>query len=276
MRVSGGGIWEGGRGRGGERGVREWVGMPGDLYDQVAKPFIHTAKHVHTPGHSVPFYSPPPPLHLSISPLPPPPCVHQIPERAGPGPNDGSSILWLYHSHRDEARDTWAGLGGPLIITRKGTPLRADGSPADVDVERVLFFAVMDESQSLYSEVNIIKWVWAAGRAGVGAWWCGGGCGRAGVGAWWCGGANVNAKGVYQDPHFPGRLHTSPHFPTLHTFHTSGTSGRTPMPPHCWRTPTSRPARCTARSMASCTATCRASRLSPTAACACTLCRWGT
>lgn len=29
----------------------------------------------------------------------------QIPERAGPGPNDPSSIFWLYHSHCDELRD---------------------------------------------------------------------------------------------------------------------------------------------------------------------------
>ena len=39
----------------------------------------------------------------------PPGATHtytwQIPERAGPGPNDPSSIFWLYHSHADELRD---------------------------------------------------------------------------------------------------------------------------------------------------------------------------
>ena len=83
----------------------------------------------------------------------------QVPERAGPGPSDGSSVLWMYHSHHDEALDTWAGLAGPIIITRAGIPLRVDGSPADVDAERVLFFASMDESQSLYTEENVFKFL---------------------------------------------------------------------------------------------------------------------
>ena len=28
-----------------------------------------------------------------------------VPDRAGPGPMDGSSVLWMYHSHVDEVRD---------------------------------------------------------------------------------------------------------------------------------------------------------------------------
>jgi hypothetical protein len=39
--------------------------------------------------------------------------------RAGPGPMDGNSILWMYHLHVDEVRDTNTGLIGPLIITRR-------------------------------------------------------------------------------------------------------------------------------------------------------------
>jgi FtsP/CotA-like multicopper oxidase with cupredoxin domain len=31
--------------------------------------------------------------------------VWDVPERAGPGPNDPSSIVWPYHSHVDERRD---------------------------------------------------------------------------------------------------------------------------------------------------------------------------
>jgi manganese oxidase len=33
----------------------------------------------------------------------------QVPERAGPGPRDGSSVMWMYHSHTDEIRDTYSG-----------------------------------------------------------------------------------------------------------------------------------------------------------------------
>jgi hypothetical protein len=81
----------------------------------------------------------------------------QVPERAGPGPLDTSSIMWMYHSHTDETRDTWAGLMGPIIITRAGLQLKEDGSPHDVDLERVLFFSAMDESHSFYNELNIYK-----------------------------------------------------------------------------------------------------------------------
>ena len=58
----------------------------------------------------------------------------QVPERAGPGPNDPSSLVWLYHSHNDEPRDTDAGLIGTIIITKKGMA-RPDGTPKDVDGE---------------------------------------------------------------------------------------------------------------------------------------------
>src|SRR3989338_4187175 len=39
---------------------------------------------------------------------------------AGPGPADGSSMVWLYHSHTDEVADTMAGPVGPIIITAAG------------------------------------------------------------------------------------------------------------------------------------------------------------
>ena len=79
----------------------------------------------------------------------------QVPDRAGPGPKDTSSVLWMYHSHHDETQDTQAGLVGPMIISRRGSPLREDGSPKDVDEERVLFFSAFDERWSFYNEVNI-------------------------------------------------------------------------------------------------------------------------
>lgn len=88
----------------------------------------------------------------------PPGATHtytwSVPERAGPGPMDPSSILWAYHSHADEVADTNAGLIGPIIITRKGMA-EADGSPKDVDREFVTLYSVFDENSSLYLDENI-------------------------------------------------------------------------------------------------------------------------
>ena len=78
----------------------------------------------------------------------------QVPPRAGPGPHDGSSVMWMYHSHTDEVADTNAGLVGPMIITAAGQA-RPDGSPADVDRQFVGFFDVMDENKSQYLADNI-------------------------------------------------------------------------------------------------------------------------
>jgi FtsP/CotA-like multicopper oxidase with cupredoxin domain len=78
----------------------------------------------------------------------------QVPERAGPGPMDGSSVLWMYHSHVDEPADTNAGLIGPIIVTKRGMA-RADGSPIDVDREFVTMFTVFDENASPYLQQNI-------------------------------------------------------------------------------------------------------------------------
>jgi FtsP/CotA-like multicopper oxidase with cupredoxin domain len=77
-----------------------------------------------------------------------------VPERAGPGPADGSSVFWMYHSHTDEVADTYSGLMGPLVITAAGRA-RADGTPNDVDVELFNMFLVSDENQSHYLQRNI-------------------------------------------------------------------------------------------------------------------------
>jgi FtsP/CotA-like multicopper oxidase with cupredoxin domain len=71
----------------------------------------------------------------------------QVPGRAGPGPGDGSSVMWMYHSHTEEIGDVYAGLVGPLVVTRHGSA-RPDGSPRDVDREVFLDFTVDDENQS--------------------------------------------------------------------------------------------------------------------------------
>jgi hephaestin len=78
----------------------------------------------------------------------------QVPERAGPGPGDGSSVMWMYHSHTDEISDTYAGLMGSMEITRAGMA-RPDGSPDDVDREIFVLFSVMNESESPFLRENI-------------------------------------------------------------------------------------------------------------------------
>jgi hephaestin len=80
--------------------------------------------------------------------------IWKVPERAGPGPMDGSSIMWMYHSHTDEVADTYSGLMGPIIVTRKGMA-RADGSPKDVERELVVNFMVENENNSLWLDDNI-------------------------------------------------------------------------------------------------------------------------
>lgn len=84
--------------------------------------------------------------------------VWPIPERAGPGPNDPSSILWAYHSHVDEPADVNAGLIGPILVTRRGMA-RPDGSPKDVDREFVVMFASLYEGpQTHYFARNMERY----------------------------------------------------------------------------------------------------------------------
>jgi FtsP/CotA-like multicopper oxidase with cupredoxin domain len=77
-----------------------------------------------------------------------------VPERAGPGPMDGSTVLWMYHSHTDEERDIYAGLLGPMIIAKRGA-MRPSGRPADVDREVVMAFYIGQEGRSWYADRNM-------------------------------------------------------------------------------------------------------------------------
>ena len=52
----------------------------------------------------------------------------EVPERAGPGPNDPSSIVWLYHSHAYEMRDVESGLVGQSS-SRVAAPPMLPGNP---------------------------------------------------------------------------------------------------------------------------------------------------
>jgi FtsP/CotA-like multicopper oxidase with cupredoxin domain len=80
--------------------------------------------------------------------------VWSIPERAGPGHDEPSTALWMYHSHVDEELDVNAGLMGPLIVTRRNAA-KADGSPNDVDRELVVAFYEFDENFSHHLNHNI-------------------------------------------------------------------------------------------------------------------------
>jgi FtsP/CotA-like multicopper oxidase with cupredoxin domain len=80
--------------------------------------------------------------------------VWEVPERAGPGPNDPSSIVWVYHSHVDEYKDVAAGLVGPIIVARRGET-NADGSPTNVDRDIGALFTGFNENQSWYVDENV-------------------------------------------------------------------------------------------------------------------------
>jgi len=80
--------------------------------------------------------------------------VWDVPERAGPGPTDPSSIMWSYHSHVSETKDTYSGLIGAMIIYRSGI-LGGRGLPIDVAREFVIMLQVQDENLSWYIEENI-------------------------------------------------------------------------------------------------------------------------
>jgi manganese oxidase len=72
-----------------------------------------------------------------------------VPESAGPGPDDPSSILWMYHSHFNEDQEINAGLLGPIIVSRRGST-KPDGTPRDVDREFITAFAIFSETESPY------------------------------------------------------------------------------------------------------------------------------
>ena len=89
--------------------------------------------------------------------------VWKVPERAGPGPEDASSIVWLYHAHVHEPIGTNSGFVGPIIVTRYGMA-RENGSPKDVDREIVNLFTVFDENASAYLDLNIEEFAPNANR----------------------------------------------------------------------------------------------------------------
>jgi FtsP/CotA-like multicopper oxidase with cupredoxin domain len=80
--------------------------------------------------------------------------VWPVPPRAGPAPGEGSSVMWMYHSHTDETRDVNTGLLGVMIVTARALA-RPDGSPKDVDREIVASFDQVHEEDSWLAEQNL-------------------------------------------------------------------------------------------------------------------------
>lgn len=94
--------------------------------------------------------------------------VWAIPERAGPGPDQPSSIVWPYHSHTSELKDFQTGLVGAIIVTRHGMA-RPDGSPKDVDREFVALFATFNENVSHFVAANMKRYTGDTTHAGPNA-----------------------------------------------------------------------------------------------------------
>jgi hephaestin len=78
----------------------------------------------------------------------------EVPERAGPGPADGQSVMWMYHSHVNEPQDENTGLIGPMIVYKKGA-MRTVGA-AGIDREFVVLFKVYDENDSFHIDDNLL------------------------------------------------------------------------------------------------------------------------
>lgn len=81
-----------------------------------------------------------------------------VTSQAAPAAADGSSVLWMYHSHVTEnmGMDIYAGLIGPLVVYRKG--MLENEKAKDIDMEKFAFFSVFDENASMYLDSNIQKY----------------------------------------------------------------------------------------------------------------------
>lgn len=78
----------------------------------------------------------------------------EVPGRAGPGPMDGQSVMWMYHSHMNEPMDENTGLVGPMIIYNRGT-MKEVGATG-IDREFVVMFKVYDENDSFHFNNNLL------------------------------------------------------------------------------------------------------------------------
>eukprot|EP00163_Fabomonas_tropica_P025344 TRINITY_DN4376_c0_g1_i3.p1 TRINITY_DN4376_c0_g1~~TRINITY_DN4376_c0_g1_i3.p1 ORF type:complete len:798 (-),score=201.74 TRINITY_DN4376_c0_g1_i3:2315-4708(-) len=82
-----------------------------------------------------------------------------VTREAGPGPEDPSSIAWLYQSTVDPVADVHAGLFGVVVVSRREDSHGDDASPRGFQREFVSLMARTDENKSPYINVNIRKYV---------------------------------------------------------------------------------------------------------------------
>ncbi len=69
-----------------------------------------------------------------------------VDEDAGPGPNDPSSIVWLYHSHVMSEDETNLGLIGTIVVTRQGKARSpSNPMPQDIDQEFTALYMIFNE-----------------------------------------------------------------------------------------------------------------------------------
>jgi hypothetical protein len=86
----------------------------------------------------------------------------------GPGPMDGSSVLWHYQSTVDTPTGIYAGLIGPIIITARGmargvslagaNDLIPPLMPTDIDREFVTVFGIWNENKSPFLSQNLVQY----------------------------------------------------------------------------------------------------------------------
>lgn len=78
-------------------------------------------------------------------------------ERAGPGPKESKDVkMWMYHSHRNEIIDTYAGLFGVILVI--GNTAKYDDKtllPLDGHKEVFIHMSVMNELQSFHIRDNV-------------------------------------------------------------------------------------------------------------------------
>ncbi|MET4075953.1 multicopper oxidase domain-containing protein [Hymenobacter sp. UYCo722] len=80
-------------------------------------------------------------------------------ERSGPGPNEGSSAVWVYHSGVNNTQtDLNAGMVGAIVVTRRDKA-NADATPNDVDREIVTLYNIFDENLSPYLPRNLATYL---------------------------------------------------------------------------------------------------------------------
>lgn len=78
---------------------------------------------------------------------------YTVPSTAGPADMDGSTAMWMYHSHSDEISDVYAGMAGFIVVTKAGQA-NANGTPRDIDRNLFLLYEVTDENQSSLADKN--------------------------------------------------------------------------------------------------------------------------